>query len=294
MSGNGMKYAPYSTKEKVLLIQLVTENGVVENKRTDGASTMEKKMAWELITRNYNCQPEVNNIRTSDQLRKLWNNLKQRKRKETTALRHSMLATGGGPPIKPECDAVLELVEEAGPNIDVSIDCSFDSTAVFEKGQKQFNQLGSSIAGPSVASDPPHFFPTTEFKEMDLLCKYDVIILSSLPVHLIIVSGNTCSVTPAVHTEEDDDDVLQSANTPTSSRALGAIPQILSENKQRSKKMRDTIRQQDEIHRMKMKILEEDMLRAKALREAAEKERQRATDEAELASLKLIDYKKGR
>ncbi|XP_072377417.1 uncharacterized protein [Diabrotica undecimpunctata] len=277
MSGNGMKYAPYSTKEKVLLIQLVTENGVVENKRTDGASTMEKKMAWELITRNYNCQPEVNNIRTSDQLRKLWNNLKQRKRKETTALRHSMLATGGGPPIKPECDAVLELVEEAGPNIDVSIDCSFDSTAVFEKGQKQFNQLGSSIAGPSVASDPPHFFPTTEFKEMDLL-----------------FSGNTCSVTPAVHTEEDDDDVLQSANTPTSSRALGAIPQILSENKQRSKKMRDTIRQQDEIHRMKMKILEEDMLRAKALREAAEKERQRATDEAELASLKLIDYKKGR
>ncbi|XP_072401515.1 uncharacterized protein [Diabrotica undecimpunctata] len=135
MSGNGSKYAPYSTKAKVLLIQLVTENGVVENKSTNGASAMDKKMAWEFITTNYNCQSEVNNIRTSGQLRKLWNNLKQRKRKETTALSHSMLATGGGFLIKPECDGVLEFVEEAVPNIDVSIDCPFDSTAVFEKGK---------------------------------------------------------------------------------------------------------------------------------------------------------------
>ncbi|CAG9840695.1 unnamed protein product [Diabrotica balteata] len=274
MSGNGNKYAPYSTKERVLLIQLVTENPVIENKRTDNASAMEKKMAWKLIARNYNCQPEVNNIRTSEQLKKLWNNLKQRKRKETTALRHSMLATGGGPLIKPERDGVLEFVEEAAPNIDVSIDCPFDSTAVCEKAQEQLHQPGSSIARSSVASDPPYFFPTTEFKEMDLLY-------------------NTCSVTPAVHTEEDDYFVLQSANTPTSSRALGVIPQIFSEHKQRSKKTIDTIRHQEEIHKMRMKILEVDMLRAKALQEAAEKDRQRATDEAELASLKLLDYKNG-
>lgn len=57
-----------------------------------------------------------------------------RKRKETTALRHSMLATGGGPPKKPALDPVLQIVEEAAPNLDVTVSCSWDSTATFENG----------------------------------------------------------------------------------------------------------------------------------------------------------------
>ncbi|KAK9702235.1 Myb/SANT-like DNA-binding domain [Popillia japonica] len=94
----------------------------------------EKNKAWEEITISYNAQPEVNVKRNVVQLRKLWCNLKQRKRKETTALRHSMLATGGGPlEKKPQLDPVLEMVEDAAPYMDQSLICNWDSTALFEQ-----------------------------------------------------------------------------------------------------------------------------------------------------------------
>ncbi|CAG9840769.1 unnamed protein product [Diabrotica balteata] len=56
-----------------------------------------------------------------------------------------MLATGGAPLIKPERDGVLEFVEEAAPNIDVNIDCPFDSTAVFEKVRLVVSVDGKAI-----------------------------------------------------------------------------------------------------------------------------------------------------
>ena len=45
-----------------------------------------------------------------------------------------MLLTGGGSPKKPMPDPVLDFVEDAAPNMDVTIICPWDSTAVFEKG----------------------------------------------------------------------------------------------------------------------------------------------------------------
>lgn len=63
---NISKSTPYTTREKVLLAQLV-----------DGATLGEKNKAWQSITTTYNCQPEVSNPQTVGQLRKLWNNLKQ-------------------------------------------------------------------------------------------------------------------------------------------------------------------------------------------------------------------------
>lgn len=147
--------AAYSVKEKLLLTQLVKENGIVESKKTDGATVAEKNRAWECLTTIYNSQPEVNTPRTHQQLRKLWNNLKQRyfsnyikfcnfnycaiqfshrKRKETTALRHDMLATGGGPAKVMKSDPVLKFVSEAAGGLDVTVDCPWDSTHLFEQG----------------------------------------------------------------------------------------------------------------------------------------------------------------
>jgi len=41
--------------------------------------------------------------------------------------------TGGGPvPVQPN-DPVMEFMDATNPNLDVEIDCTFDSTAVFEK-----------------------------------------------------------------------------------------------------------------------------------------------------------------
>ncbi|KAJ8937505.1 hypothetical protein NQ314_011819 [Rhamnusium bicolor] len=68
----------YTDKEKVVLLSLVEEYGVcIENKKTDGSSIQEKHEAWEKIASHYNVQPEVNIYRTSKQLNKLWDNLKQ-------------------------------------------------------------------------------------------------------------------------------------------------------------------------------------------------------------------------
>ncbi|KAF5286452.1 hypothetical protein FQA39_LY16302 [Lamprigera yunnana] len=126
------KYIVYTVMEKILLATLVKDNAIIENKRTDSATLMEKHKAWEEIYRTYNSQPEVDTMRTPEQLKKLWNNLKQRKRKKTTALRYEILATGGAPSKKPTLDPVLQVVEDAAPSLDVSITCPWDSTALFE------------------------------------------------------------------------------------------------------------------------------------------------------------------
>ena len=68
----------YTVKEKILLAQLVKDNKLVENKKTDAVSVQEKNEAWRNICEIYNSQPEVEAKRNPSQLRKLWNNLKQR------------------------------------------------------------------------------------------------------------------------------------------------------------------------------------------------------------------------
>ncbi|XP_023310541.1 uncharacterized protein LOC111691640 [Anoplophora glabripennis] len=58
--------------------------------------------------------------------------MKQRKRKISTEMRHERLLTGGGPPMKKSVDPVLEFVDIIAPNADVQLECSWDSTSVFE------------------------------------------------------------------------------------------------------------------------------------------------------------------
>lgn len=52
-----------------------------------------------------------------------------------------MLLTGGGPEIKKPSDPVLESIEVAAPHMDVTIDNSYDSTAVFEAGKVLYDRL---------------------------------------------------------------------------------------------------------------------------------------------------------
>jgi len=47
--------------------------------------------------------------------------------------------TGGGPaPAVQPNDPMMEFMDATNPNLDVEIDCTFDSTAVFEKECKQY------------------------------------------------------------------------------------------------------------------------------------------------------------
>lgn len=56
-----------------------------------------------------------------------------RKQKLTTTIRHERLMTGGGPAAVQPNDPVMEFMDATNENLDVEIDCAFDSTAVFEK-----------------------------------------------------------------------------------------------------------------------------------------------------------------
>lgn len=68
---------PYSDQEKMLLMTLIDKyKFVLENKKTDSSSIRKKQDIWVQITELYNS----NNVvpRKTQQLKKLWDNLKQR------------------------------------------------------------------------------------------------------------------------------------------------------------------------------------------------------------------------
>lgn len=69
---------PYTEREKLLVAQLVREQEVIENKKTDGATLQQKNKAWELISISFNSQPEITGPRSAGQLKKLWSNLKHK------------------------------------------------------------------------------------------------------------------------------------------------------------------------------------------------------------------------
>lgn len=71
-----IKKINYSETEKMLLAQLVAQEKAVENKQTDATDVKEKAAAWERITARYCSQGFPR--RSTKQLKKCWDNLKQR------------------------------------------------------------------------------------------------------------------------------------------------------------------------------------------------------------------------
>lgn len=144
---------PYSDLEKSLLIELIKKYNIVENKQTDSSMLKKKKMGWKLITTEYNSQPEVLTKRSDVQLKKLWMNLKQKKRKENTALKHSQLKTGGGPPDDIVCDPALKSVEIAAPNFDVTLENVFDSDHTFLMQFEEIKKYTSQEIGKEIEKE---------------------------------------------------------------------------------------------------------------------------------------------
>ncbi|KAF6214890.1 hypothetical protein GE061_009635 [Apolygus lucorum] len=91
--------------------------GVIENKKSDAVSVLEKKQVWEMVTEEFNSSAEPHNNRTSAQLRKLWDNIKFKRKMELAAERRQILKTGGGPqmPVVEEDMASFEAVADGHP-----------------------------------------------------------------------------------------------------------------------------------------------------------------------------------
>lgn len=70
------KNVHYTEQERMLLAQLISEEKVIENKKTGATDLKDKADAWERITKEYaseDCMP-----RSTKQLKKCWDNMKQK------------------------------------------------------------------------------------------------------------------------------------------------------------------------------------------------------------------------
>ncbi|KAJ8933282.1 hypothetical protein NQ314_014110, partial [Rhamnusium bicolor] len=251
------KIVVYTVKEKILLANLIDKHKLVENKKTDAATVQMKQHEWEKIASEYNSQGNITMQRTSAQLKKLWNNLKQRKRKISTEEKYTRLVTGGGPPLEIKTDPVMEAVDAAAPNEDVTITCPWDSTAVYMRE----NDIEDGYSG-NVKIE-------VVFEEDNNYCNED----DGQPTAEISGVSNSFIETK------------QKVSAYTTPKAKNIKTILQSEGNLRRRKLRQSIEQQTVLHNVRLRIEEE-------LHRKVASERHKAEAEEELALLKLKKFKK--
>lgn len=109
---------PFSEDEKDLVQDLVLKyKAVIENKRTDAMSINAKTKAWEKLCTDFNCRPFVR-PRDVKQLKKLWDNMKQRWKREKAKQIRDVLTTGMFPFFVKRSPLlrVLGYLQEAAPH----------------------------------------------------------------------------------------------------------------------------------------------------------------------------------
>ncbi|XP_077486910.1 uncharacterized protein LOC144098272 [Amblyomma americanum] len=142
----GKKRVNFSEEERSVLIDLVSKyQTIVENKRTDGVSLDKKKKTWKEITDVYNCRPNVR-FRTEAQLRKCWDNLKEKWRKGKADDMKEVFTTGGGSAPATQLTDELERVGAAASHMSTRVENPFDS----DRGRHAVTPLSKST--PSVVS----------------------------------------------------------------------------------------------------------------------------------------------
>ncbi|KAH7974974.1 hypothetical protein HPB49_022310 [Dermacentor silvarum] len=120
----------YSDDKKDLVKELVRKYKCsIENEKSDTLSLTRKSKAWEALTAELNSAENVR-PRTVAQLRKLWDNLQQRWRKEKAKQIRDVMATvsiaGGGLPLEP-MDERLSQIEAAVAHLWERVDKTYDN-----------------------------------------------------------------------------------------------------------------------------------------------------------------------
>lgn len=84
----------FTEEERNVLVDLVSRySSVLECKQTDAVSVHAKKKAWEKLTEEFNCRHNVR-PRTSKQLKKCWDNLKEKWRRAKAEDTREIFKTG--------------------------------------------------------------------------------------------------------------------------------------------------------------------------------------------------------
>nr|CAI5843091.1 unnamed protein product [Callosobruchus analis] len=101
----------FSKDEELLLVRTVAKfKQVVECKITDKVNNQEKNEAWQKITHLVNANNT--SVRTAEQLRIKYENLKAKARKVVSQQKCTLTGTGGGPGQRDVLDPVLEAILE--------------------------------------------------------------------------------------------------------------------------------------------------------------------------------------
>lgn len=86
----------FSDYEKQVLLSLVEDQiGTLESKKSDSRSIVVKKKTLDMIADQFNKNSEITR-RSSDQLKKCWENMKSRAKTDVATEKRERRATGGG------------------------------------------------------------------------------------------------------------------------------------------------------------------------------------------------------
>ncbi|CAN7995694.1 unnamed protein product [Ixodes hexagonus] len=115
----------FSENEKILLAELVSKYKLIENKGTNKATTEAKAAAWIALAVEFNSTYGFTK-RDEQQLKKCWDNLKTKWKKEKSGDIQDRFATGGGPP-GPGMSQLSVLVGAAAPHMAMRLQNNADS-----------------------------------------------------------------------------------------------------------------------------------------------------------------------
>ncbi|XP_033217723.1 myb/SANT-like DNA-binding domain-containing protein 3 [Belonocnema kinseyi] len=127
-------------KKQMLTVIVKKYKNIMENKRTDAATTKQKAQAWEKISQDFNANGISPEHRPAVKLKVLWGNLKRNTRKNFSNLRQETFKTGGGSnPLKE--DPLAMQVEEIIGNTAEPMENAYDEAALSENNDEVTGSL---------------------------------------------------------------------------------------------------------------------------------------------------------
>lgn len=106
-----VRSANYTTEEKATMINIINKHkNIIESKKTDKVTWKEKNDTWETITNEFNAVAPNGTYRTTDSLKKFYENMKKETRKMAAQEKMEQFKTGGGRPAHKVVDPMHESI----------------------------------------------------------------------------------------------------------------------------------------------------------------------------------------
>ncbi|XP_046407630.1 myb/SANT-like DNA-binding domain-containing protein 3 [Ischnura elegans] len=139
-----------TTEEKNLIVDLViARKAVLESKKTDAVSLTSKSKAWKEVEEEFNRHDGVTK-RSWKQIKRSWENMKAKRKRDLAAANRQRMGAGGGPYIPPTVDTSPEL-ELAIPAIQHTLPNTGDSDRMPEVEVPYVAEVRDAVETPSTS-----------------------------------------------------------------------------------------------------------------------------------------------